>query len=273
MMRDVVDARKSLIRPGRRGRKRALVRAVDDLYRWAERRGWMQRLPAFRRDYHGEYPELRVLEDGYPAIREECLGLLDIKEQLTDLAALGGRYTAGGVNAIRWKTFAFKIGGFVPENCARCPRTARLLERVPGLFTAFFSVLEARQYIRPHWGYYKGFVRYHLGVAIPEDNARRRCRLRVNADPAQNARRDRSLIENAEAYYWRNGEGVMFDDTNLHDSRNDTDEPRVVLFLDLYRRSMPLPLDLFNRAALALARIDGSVRRMHDAAIPRPHSN
>jgi len=263
--------RKSLVRPGRKGRKRAVVRAIDDVYRLAERRGWIQRLPAFERDYHREYPQLGDLEDGYPLVREECLRLLAIKDRLPDLEALGGRYTAGGVNAIEWKTFALKIGGFVRENCAQCPGTAGFLERIPGLFTAFFSVLDARQYIRPHWGYYKGFVRYHLGVTIPDDNAHRLCRLRVNADPAQNACRDRALIENAETYYWRNGEGVMFDDTNLHDARNDSDEVRVVLFLDLYRRSMPLPLDAFNRISLALARLDGSVRRMHDAAIPRPN--
>jgi beta-hydroxylase len=253
----------------RRGRKRALVRTLDGIYHRAERRGWIARLPAFWRDYDRAYPDLRALEDRAAVIRDECRALLSIKDRLTDLEALGGRYTAGGTNAIRWKSFPFKIGDFVRDNCGRCPGTARALEGIPGLFTAFFSVLDAHQYIRPHWGYYKGFVRYHLGVAIPEDNVHRRCRLRVNADPEANARRDRALIENAEAYYWRNGEGVIFDDTNLHDARNDTDDVRVVLFLDLYRRAMPWPLDLFNRACLRAVRLDSSLRRMRAAAVPR----
>lgn len=252
----------------KRGRKRALVRAIDGVYRRAEERGWIERLPAFSRDYHRHHHGLEALEDGYRVVRDECRAVLEIKERLTDLEALGGRYTAGRTNAIRWKTFPFKIGSFVAENAARCPRTAGLLERVPGLFTAFFSVLDARQYIRPHWGYYKGFVRYHLGVLIPEDNARRRCRLRVNADPGDNARRDRSLIERGTAYYWRNGEGVVFDDTNLHDAGNDSDDVRVVLFLDLLR-PMPLPLSLFNHACLVVARLDRSLRAMRAAAVPR----
>ena len=47
----------------------------------------------------------------------------------------------------------------------------------------------------PHWGYYKGFVRYHLGVVIPDDNAERKCWLRVNTDRDDNARREKGLIE------------------------------------------------------------------------------
>ena len=35
---------------------------------------------------------------------------------------------------------------------------------MPGVYTAFFSVLEPHQHLVPHWGYYKGFLRYHLGV-------------------------------------------------------------------------------------------------------------
>lgn len=250
-----------------RGKKRALVRAMDRMYHRAEERGWIERLPAYFQDYDRDYPRLRGLEAGFPTIREECLGLLGMKEHLVDMEALGGRYTKGGTNAIRWKTFALKIGSFVEDNCARCPGTARLLRQVPGLFTAFFSVLDPHQYIRPHWGYYKGFVRYHLGVVIPGNNAAQRCWLRVNADPEQNARRERALIENVPKYYWHDGEGVMFDDTNLHDVRNETDEVRVVLFLDLYR-AMPAPLALFNRASLGLVKLDGALRRMRTTAVP-----
>lgn len=42
----------------------------------------------------------------------------------------------------KWKTFFFFAYGLeVPSNCARCPRTAKLLQAVPGAKAAFFSIL------------------------------------------------------------------------------------------------------------------------------------
>jgi beta-hydroxylase len=97
-----------------------------------------------------------------------------------------------------------KSGRFIEENCALAPKTAAILRRAPIVSNAFLSILEPHQYITPHFGYYKGFVRYHLGVIIPNDNADNACWLRVNADANDNAQRDKSLIDRGEKYYWHN---------------------------------------------------------------------
>ena len=52
-------------------------------------------------------------------------------------------------------------------------------------------------------------------------------------------------------HYWREGEGVLFDDTFLHDAKNESDEVRVVLYLELLRR-MPTPLDAASRFDLSV---------------------
>ncbi|HEY8255826.1 MAG TPA: aspartyl/asparaginyl beta-hydroxylase domain-containing protein, partial [Rhizomicrobium sp.] len=62
-------------------------------------------------------------------------------------------------------------------------------------------------------------------------------------------------------YFWKNGEAVLFDDTFLHDAANESDQVRVVLFLDLARR-MPWPLALLNRLFLWIAHRDKSVREI-----------
>ena len=249
--------------------KRWLKNSTDGVFRWAERVRWIERLPAFSRDYARDYPQLRLLEENYPVIREECLALIARRDRMTDMEALGGKYTKGGVHAIEWKTFAFKLGSFVPENCVLCPGTAALLRATPGVYTAMFSLLEPRQHIAPHWGYWRGFVRYHLGIVIPGDNADRTCWMRVNADPAHNALADKKLIENGERYYWKNGEGVIFDDTNLHEARNDSDQARVVLFVDM-RRRLPILLRIYNEVCLFFARFDGALRTMRWNAIRPP---
>jgi beta-hydroxylase len=249
--------------------KREASRLVNHLFELAERRGLMARSAGFRRDYLRDYPELAILERHHEAIRRECLALLEIKDRLTDVEALGGSYTAGGIHAIRWKSFMLKSGRFIEENCARCPETARLLRIIPGLYTAFFSVLDPHQYVRPHWGYYKGFLRYHLGVIIPNNNEDRACFLRVNDAAEDNAAHDPSLIRRGQMYYWREGEGVVFDDTFLHDAANDSDGVRVVLWLDI-ARLMPRPFDLVNRAALWIAFRDPSVRQVRRNAVVSP---
>ena len=255
-------------------KKRLLKRKLNGVFVFLEERGWLPRMPAFDRNYLRHYPALAKLEAGYPAIRGECLALLGHKDRLTDISVLGGSHTKAGIHTIAWKTFVFKSGSFIEENCARCPRTAALLREIPGLYTAFFSVLDPHQVIAPHWGYYRGILRYHLGVVIPNDNADGACWLRVNADPydnelqrdKKNSQRDTSSIVKGEIYHWREGEGIVFDDNYLHDAANGSDQVRVVLWLDL-KRPMPLPLDLFNRLVAWLVHRDASVRKIRQNAI------
>jgi ornithine lipid ester-linked acyl 2-hydroxylase len=246
--------------------KRAASRLVNRLFEAGERHGLVERSPGFRRDYLRDYPELEMLERHHASIRRECVALLGIKDHLTDVEALGGSYTAGGIHAIRWKSFVFKSGKFIEENCAVCPQTASLLRGIPGVYTAFFSILDPHQYVSPHWGYYKGFLRYHLGVVIPNDNEDSTCFLRVNDDVRDNAKHDTSLIKRGLKYYWREGQGVLFDDTFLHDAANDSDEVRIVLWLDVVRR-MPRAFDLVNRAALWIAFRDSSVTQVRRNAV------
>jgi hypothetical protein len=56
-----------------------------------------------------------------------------------------------------------------------------------------------------------------------------------------------SIIDQGEKYYWHNGEGVIFDDAYLHDAKNDSDEVRVVMWIDV-RRKMPWWLQAFGIA-------------------------
>jgi aspartyl/asparaginyl beta-hydroxylase (cupin superfamily) len=268
---DILSAVARVPGSGTRGKNR-VKDAINRVYERSQDAGLLERLPALDEEY-ADYPELRVFEQRHPEIRAECEQLLQKREQLTDIKALGGAYTAGGIHTIRWKALMFKAGRFIEQNCALAPRTADVLRSLPGVHNAFFSIIEPGQYITPHWGYYKGFVRYHLGVIIPDDNAHNRCWLRVNADPSDNARRDKTLIERGQKYYWKNGRGLLFDDTCLHDAANESDQTRVVLWLDVARK-MPAALSIYNRAILSALYLEPSIRRIRDNArvdlTPRP---
>jgi beta-hydroxylase len=232
--------------------------AAAEIFIRAEQRGVFRKLPAFERDL-SDYPALAVLAENYPIIRAECEDLIQSRVRIPGMEELTS-YTAGGIHQIAWKSFMFKSGAFIEENCALAPQTAALLRNLPGVYTAFFSVLEPHQHIKAHWGYWKGFVRYHLGVIIPHNNADNRCWIRINPE-AQSRDGDRAAIEQGETYHWHNGEAVLFDDTFLHDAANDSDQVRVVLFLDVARR-MPWPLAWLNRLFLWIAHQDKSVREV-----------
>ena len=101
--------------------------AAAELFIAAERRGVFRKLPAFERDL-SEYPELAILSDNYPVIRAECESLIRQELRIPGMEELTS-YTAGGIHQIAWKSFMFKSGGFIEENCALAPKTAALLRR------------------------------------------------------------------------------------------------------------------------------------------------
>ncbi len=243
-----------------------ILNGVNSALSAAERRGVFPRIDDFCTDYYDDYPGLRELEQSFAVVREECQLLLRSNLRIPDVETLAGAYTAGGIHALRWKSIMLKADRYVDENCRLAPRTSALIRGVPSAFTAFFSLLYPGERIPPHWGYYKGFLRYHLGVVIPRDNVDRSSWLRVNSRVTPGRHRDAGDIEQGSTYYWREGRGIVFDDTFLHDAANLSDEVRVVLFVDLVRK-LPPALDLLNRAVIAVGRHEPSIAGMRRTAI------
>ncbi|HLA01765.1 MAG TPA: aspartyl/asparaginyl beta-hydroxylase domain-containing protein [Aestuariivirga sp.] len=117
-----------------------------------------------------------------------------------------------------WRTFIlFGFGNRLGMNCKHAPITTRLLEAVPNLQTAWFSILSPGYHIPAHRGVSKGILRAHLGLIIPKEAEK--CRMRVG---------DTINV-------WHPGEIFVFDDTYEHEVWNDTEEERVILLFDFDR--------------------------------------
>jgi beta-hydroxylase len=149
----------------------------------------------------------------------------------------------------RWKTYFLYGYGFKSEaNCARCPQAARLCAQIPGMKTAFFSILAPGKHLPAHRGPYKGVMRYHLGLLIPEPAEQ--CGIRVDT----------------ETRHWHEGESMIFDDTYEHEAWNNTDRTRVVLFVD-FVRPLRAPARWLNAAvlwAIAFSPFIGDAKRRHN---------
>jgi aspartyl/asparaginyl beta-hydroxylase (cupin superfamily) len=185
-------------------------------------------LPAGQRRFFetSEFPWIARFEREWRLIRSELDLLLQAIEHLPDYQSIEKGQSSLTTDQ-RWKVFFFEAFGLRGDaNRARCPQTSSLLDTIPGLTTAMFSILRAGKHLPPHQGIFKGVLRFHLGLRIPGH-----CRIRVEDQFAT----------------WEEGKGMVFDDRFEHEVWNDSDEDRVVLFVD-FLRPLPPKLEAENRA-------------------------
>jgi ornithine lipid ester-linked acyl 2-hydroxylase len=174
------------------------------------------------------FPWVAHVEANWTVIREELERVLDDHAALANFQDIS-KDQIEITDDDRWKTFFLYGYGFKAKlGVEMCPRTAALMEQIPGMKTAMFSILSPRKHILDHRGPYKGVLRYHLGLIVPRDAEA--CRIRVGED----------------IRHWEEGKSLIFDDTFNHEVWNETDETRVVLFVDVLR-PLPFPESLINR--------------------------
>jgi ornithine lipid ester-linked acyl 2-hydroxylase len=136
----------------------------------------------------------------------------------------------------RWRTFVlYAYGVQARRNCALCPRTAAAVRAIPGMQTAMFSILEPGKRLPPHRGPYKGLLRVHMALEVPQDAAS--CWIEVDG----------------RRLHWSPGEVLVFDDTFVHSAANEAATRRCVLFIDILR-PLDRGADRVNRALLHLLR-------------------
>ncbi len=168
--------------------------------------------------YHTrDFPWAAEVEQDWTQVREELDAVMVFRDQMPsfqDILKEVGMIQSDN----NWKTyFLAGIGMDCSENAKRCPATMRLLGKIPGMTTAFFSILSPGKHIPAHRGAWNGILRLHLGLMVPEP--RNQVKIRVGND----------------YYSWCEGEAFIFDDTFNHEVWNDTNGYRVVLFVDFAR--------------------------------------
>lgn len=163
------------------------------------------------------FPWIGALEARWPEIRAEVDAVLARQDGIPPLAEISPDHRRIAPPG-KWKSF-FLIGyGYRnEENCARCPRTAAAVSNVPGLNSAFFSILAPGAHIPRHRGVTKAILTAHLGLVVPAK--REACRMQVDA----------------EMLTWEEGKVLVFDDTYHHEVWNDTDDQRVILLIQFRR--------------------------------------
>jgi ornithine lipid ester-linked acyl 2-hydroxylase len=189
--------------------------------------GWTERL---RADWH--------------AIRDEALAVALQGRAAPSLATISPDHRAIARIGMWRSFFLWGYGYPIDENIARCPHTAALVRQIPGLATAFFSILAPGTHIPPHRGVTKGLITCHLGLIVPRDGD---VRMRVGGRVVR----------------WAEGETLVFDDTYDHEVWNETSGTRVVLLIQ-FRRPLRNPGKMIAGFCLGAIRRSAFVQEARD---------
>jgi len=166
-----------------------------------------------------QFPELELLRENWEIMRDEGLelqkaGFFDDRNQ-----AGASRYDVGFRTFFKygWRRFYLKWYGYYHDSARKlCPQTTEILRKAGFVNGAMFSLLPPRSVLTRHNDPAACSLRYHLGLATP------------NVDEC-------FISVDGQIRSWRDGEGIMFDETYVHNVRNDTDESRLILMCDVER--------------------------------------
>jgi beta-hydroxylase len=148
----------------------------------------------------------------------------------------------------KWKVYVLKWYDKPITNATiSCPNTIDIINKCKNIKAAMFSIIEPGKYIKPHKGPFTGCLRYHMGIKIPKD--RDNCWIKVNDIK----------------YYWDEGEALVFDDTYTHSVFNNTNETRIILFMDIVR-PMIFPLNKINNMLINNANTVDFIKEINDAS-------
>lgn len=163
-----------------------------------------------------EFPELKPLRDNWQTIRDEALALYDGGRIRT--AAKPNDWGFHSFFRSGWSRFYLKwYEDFLPSARDMCPQTVSLLNAIPSVHGAMFTMLPAGAKLGAHRDPFAGSLRYHLGLVTPTSPGE--CRIFVDGSP----------------YTWHDGEDVLFDETYIHYAENTTSDTRIILFCDVER--------------------------------------
>lgn len=162
------------------------------------------------------FPWTQLLRDHWEDIRAEAMQVALRGNASPSLAAISPDHRAIARMNMWRSFFLWGYGYRIDDNAARCPVTSALVKQVPGLNSAFFSILAPGTHIPAHRGVSKGLITCHLGLVVPREGD---VRMRI----------DRRVVR------WCEGETLVFDDTYDHEVWNETAGTRVVLLIQFAR--------------------------------------
>lgn len=198
--------------------------------------------------YSGKFPAFfsDVETDGFRSIVKERVTIKQelkhfLNEKRNSLPSYFNKSLIQGEG--NWDVLHFiRWGERIDNNLTAFPRTAALLQRIPGVTSAAITRLAPHTTILPHEGDTNAVIRCHLGLQIPADLP------------------DCGMEVNSELISWSEDKWFFFCDAHKHSAWNNSGHDRIVLIVDIIH---PMFIEHLNavcnnvRSALDLQRAEG----------------
>lgn len=198
------------------------------------------------------FPAAAELREMFQEFRREALAITTGRELPSNHEIMPHQRTFFEFDQIPWKMVTLRAYGYdYPENQAQMPLMERFLKAHPEVVSATVSVFPPKKHLRPHRGPFKGVWRYHLAYLVEE--------LGEGTTAAE-------LVIDGTTYHLSEGDDLLWDDTFMHEAINRSDNPRIVLLLDVFRADHPWWLALLSRYILFLARLGQAFKGMRTRA-------
>jgi aspartate beta-hydroxylase len=178
-----------------------------------------------------DFPWLAALEQAADAMRDELgAALLGPPDGFTPYIQHGAGKPLAQWQELnhnpRWSAYHLLQNGVrMHDHIAACPKTMAVLDAAPladvpgNAPNAFFSVLKPRTHIPPHTGMTNTRLVVHLPLIVPDH-----CSFRVGNHTRS----------------WEADKAWVFDDTIEHEARNDSDDTRIILIVDIWNPLLSL---------------------------------
>lgn len=155
-----------------------------------------------------------LFENNYELILKEFTKLVEAKDK--NIIPYMNKSLAS--KAENWTIFPLYVWGKKKkENCEKCPETTRIIESIPAMTHASFSILNANTSIKPHHG---------------DSNVMYRCHFTLNC---KNSLPEIGMRVGNEQITWKNGKIFAFCDAYEHEVWNKTENERWILIIDILR--------------------------------------
>ena len=164
------------------------------------------------------FPWLNQIETNWEGIRDEMLLFLQHGSGMRSVRTTGGDELNKKGN---WRmAMIFGYGRPIDDVKNSFPFTLSIIKKLPDVQNAAFSLLKAGGIIPAHVGSTASILRYHLPLIVP-DNGKHSWLTVAGVDIP-----------------WKEGKGILFDDTFEHSARNGANKDRIVLIIDIFRPNL-----------------------------------
>ena len=197
-----------------------------------------------------DFPDGRNFIEQWKIIRDEARTVAEHVDAVPRFHEVMAEQESISANDGRdWRIFILKAYGVeFPDRMAKCPALRRLVLSSPDVVSASFSLMAPYKRIPAHRGPFRGILRFTMPLMMPRgDDGRPAAVLKIGRDELR-------LAE---------GEAVLWDDTCIHETWNESNEWRIVLLLDVRRHGLPADLRLLSQSVVFLA---GTYIRWHGYA-------